>query len=598
MDRLLVALLSAFDALLAAAVGLAVVLAPLTLVWVVALGGDADWGALWPASGSIWQLGNLVPLSITLDALYAAQTGIETDTAAFTLSLAPLAFAVFTTIFAARSGSRAAGAGAWITGVASGTLVFGVIAAAVLLTTSNPIARPTIWQAVLLPSVVYGGAALAGAVVAAWRDGDDGPIDQLRRRLDSLPHGWGEVPGLIARGTAIALAGLVMAASAAVGVSVLLRGDEVIALYESTHLDALGATVVTLGQLAYLPTLVVWALAWLAGPGFAIGVGTAVSPAGTQLGVLPGIPLLGLIPEGGSDWLLLVLLVPVAAGAVAGWAIRSRMVAPKLAAPATAVPVARVELTGLIPTVPIAPPVAPPAPEHEPVGPRIAVTAGIGILAGALAALLAWAASGSLGPGRLAEVGPSAGPVALAVGLEVLVGAAILLLGPQSKPRQRKARHAGKWWVRRARNEDRIPVAGAVHVGPDTAGEAGNPSPEVHPTAGMPSGGGLPSSAGMPSGAGLPSSAGMPSSGAVPSTPGAPSGAEVPPAADPTSTTEAPAPSGGAATADETPPEPRSARKPQSDVNPWALLSKSKAAKGRGVGEPVPATPDEKAPVD
>ena len=341
MDRLLVALLSAFDALLAAAVGLAVVLAPLTLVWVVALGGDADWGALWPASGSIWQLGNLVPLSITLDDLY-----VGTDRhrrrmpRRFTLSLAPLAFAVFTTIFAARSGARAAGAGAWITGVASGTLVFGAIAAAVLLTTSNPIARPTIWQAVLLPFSLYGGAALAGAVVAAWRDGDDGPIDRLRRRLDPLPHGWGEVPGLIARGTAIALAGLVMAASAAVGVSVLLRGDEVIALYESTHLDALGATVVTLGQLAYLPTLVVWALAWLAGPGFAIGVGTAVSPAGTQLGVLPGIPLLGLIPEGGSEWLLLVLLVPVAAGAVAGWAIRSRMVAPRVASPATAVPVA------------------------------------------------------------------------------------------------------------------------------------------------------------------------------------------------------------------------------------------------------------------
>ncbi|HEX5859972.1 MAG TPA: DUF6350 family protein, partial [Microbacterium sp.] len=312
MDRLLVALLSAFDALIAAAVGLAVVLAPLTLVWVIALGGSADWSALWPASGSVWQLGNLVPLAITLDDLYVAEAGIDVDAAAFTLSLAPLAFAAFTAVFAARSGARAAGAGAWITGVVSGALVFGAIATAVALTTANPIARPTLWQAVLLPVALYGVSALCGAIAVAWRSGDDGVIDALRRRLDPLPDGWGEVPGLIARGTAIAVAALVAAASVTVAVAVLLRGGEVIALYESTHLDALGATVVTLGQLAYLPTLVVWALSWLAGPGFALGVGTAVSPAGTQLGVLPGIPALGLIPEQGSEWLLLALLVPVA----------------------------------------------------------------------------------------------------------------------------------------------------------------------------------------------------------------------------------------------------------------------------------------------
>ena len=39
-------------------------------------------------------------------------------------------------------------------------------------------------------------------------------------------------------------------------------------------------------------------------------------------------------------------------------------------------------------------------------------------------------ASGSMGPGRLTEVGPSAPAFMLALGLEVLVGAAILLLSP------------------------------------------------------------------------------------------------------------------------------------------------------------------------
>ncbi|HEX5858531.1 MAG TPA: DUF6350 family protein, partial [Microbacterium sp.] len=411
-------------------------------------------------------------------------------------------------------------------------------------TTANPIARPTLWQAVLLPVALYGVSALCGAIAVAWRLGDDGVIDALRRRLDRLPHGWGEVPGLIARGTAIAVAALVAAASVTVAVAVLLRGGEVIALYESTHLDALGATVVTLGQLAYLPTLVVWALSWLAGPGFAIGVGTAVSPAGTQLGVLPGIPALGLIPEQGSEWLLLALLVPVAAGAVAGWAIRSRLVASRAVA---SVPAPRAELSGLVPTMPLAPPAT--SPEHEPIGPRLAVATGIGVSAGAFAALLAWAASGSLGPGRLSEVGPAPGPVALAVGLEVLVGAAILLLGPQAGPRQ-KEQKTGREERNRLESEQ-----------PDAA--AGDGMAQRAP-------GGLGDGIAQPA-------------------PAVPLGSDETSAiVDPVATDK------GAKT--EKPAKPTTARKP--DADPWALLSKSKAARTRDAGASSPATPDEKAPVD
>ena len=117
MHRLIVALLAAVDAALAAAVGLAATLAPLTLLWIFAFGGEADWGVLWPAAVSVWQLGNLVPLHITLPPGYLAATGIDSAAASFVLSLAPLAFAAFTAIFAARSGARASHADAWLTGV-------------------------------------------------------------------------------------------------------------------------------------------------------------------------------------------------------------------------------------------------------------------------------------------------------------------------------------------------------------------------------------------------------------------------------------------------------------------------------------------------
>ena len=59
---------------------------------------------------------------------------------------------------------------------------------------------------------------------------------------------------------------------------------------------------------------------------------------------------------------------------------------------------------------------------------------------------------GSFGPGRLAAMGPTPGPVALAVGLEVLLGAGILLLSPWNR---RRLRAAGEPPVCRRRRGDR-----------------------------------------------------------------------------------------------------------------------------------------------
>src|SRR3954447_9688784 len=102
MQRLLVAILAAVDAAIAAAVGLAVLLAPLTLLWTLAFGATADWGALWPVTGTLWQFGHGVPLEIVIPDDVVVAVGISRDAADFTLSLTPLAFFLFTLLFAAR----------------------------------------------------------------------------------------------------------------------------------------------------------------------------------------------------------------------------------------------------------------------------------------------------------------------------------------------------------------------------------------------------------------------------------------------------------------------------------------------------------------
>ncbi len=179
MHRLLVALLAALDAVLAAAGGIAVVLAPLTLLWVFGI-GNPDWSALWPASAAVWHLGHLVPVTLTLPDTYLAATGIDPSFATFTLSLAPLAFAAFTALFAARSGARAGEAGAALTGWLSGSVVFTALTTVVALTSNAALVASDTWLSILLPSLFFVVPSFVGAVLGAWRVGDDGPVDAVR----------------------------------------------------------------------------------------------------------------------------------------------------------------------------------------------------------------------------------------------------------------------------------------------------------------------------------------------------------------------------------------------------------------------------------
>ena len=395
MNRLLVALLAAFDALIVVAVGIAAALAPMTLLWVFGA-SDADWAALWPAAATLWQAGHLVPLHVVLDAEYAAIVGIPAEAASFTFSLAPLAFALFTAVFAARSGIRAARAGAWATGVIAGTATVSALAALIAATSSLEVVAVPTWQAILFPAGIFFLAAAVGALVHAWRDGDDGLVDLARDRLDIDDTGVVEAS---ARGIAAALAGLVAVGAAVTAVGVLAGGGRMVALFEAAHVDLVGALVVGTGQLLYLPTLVVWGAAYAAGPGFALGTGTTVSPGGTDLGVVPGIPVLGIIPEEPSAWLLLLALLVVAVGTAAGWIARTRLLAAHRG--------------------------------EEPLAPRLIVLGAIVAGAAGGAALLALISSGALGPERMQQTGPAVGAFALAVAVEIALGAAAVLLAPR-----------------------------------------------------------------------------------------------------------------------------------------------------------------------
>jgi hypothetical protein len=145
-----------------------------------------------------------------------------------------------------------------------------------------------------------------------------------------------------------------------------------------------------LASVAALPSAAVWAAAFAVGPGFAVGVGTSVAPAGVLLGPVPALPLLGALPGPGAapSASLLALAIAPLAGVVVGLLTCHR--------PADTVSRTAVEALAA------------------------------GVLAGAGLGLLAALSAGSVGAGRLAQLGPDPWKVAVAASLEVGATAALV----------------------------------------------------------------------------------------------------------------------------------------------------------------------------
>lgn len=138
--------------------------------------------------------------------------------------------------------------------------------------------------------------------------------------------------------------------------------------------DVTSTTQLLFTCIVFLPTLVMWFVSALLGPGFAFGVGTHIALGGVNLGALPPIPLLALIPNNPPSWVQVLYVIPVAA---AVWATRDV-----------------------------------PREENGMLHPRsVAELLILGLLAGAALGVLG---SGGLGPGRLTQIGPVLWQCALA----------------------------------------------------------------------------------------------------------------------------------------------------------------------------------------
>lgn len=404
MTRRLTALLAGLEALLVLAIGVAVPLVPLTVVWAGHFGFVPEWPVYWRAAVDVWLLGHGVDVVFTLDPVLVAALGLPTAGEPVPVTIALLGFALVTLLLGSRAGRRIAETGHRLVGSLTAVAAFAAGSLGLTWTALDPAARPSLGQALLLPAALFGAGIVAGLLRARR------PVDRgsSARRPEVPSAELRAVVGAAVRAGVGAAALTTAIASVLVAALFVVHFPEMIGIYEALHTGVVGGIALTAGQLSLLPNLVLWAVAWLIGPGFAIGAGSHVSAVGTALGPIPAIPVLGALPTGDPAFGFAGVLVPVAAAFLTGAAVR-----PTLAR------------------------------SLRYIGPLaiLQVAVGGGVAGGLVLGVLAAASGGSAGPGRLAEVGPDPFAVGLVAALELAIGAGLGLAATTRGPRRwRQAR--------------------------------------------------------------------------------------------------------------------------------------------------------------
>ena len=372
------------------------VFAAMSAVWATKGFGDMEFSSVAAMSAHLWLLIHGVPLDLA--AAFGASAG--------TMTLVPLGLSILPLLLCYRSGRRLARAsyeGEFLIPVLSGSVTYALISSA-MYGWASPHPQPL--QA-LNAALVPLGIVVAGLMWGGYREarslsrmvGVD-TAEQISQ-MSQYSRWAGSYAWAVVRAAVVAFVALIGLGAVLLGIGILAGWSQIVATYQELHAGAVGDTAVTLLQLGFLPNLVIYAIAWSTGAGFSVGAGTSVGLTSSDAGTLPMLPILGAVPESMGTFGLVGLLVPLGAGAIAGWWFLregedhlDEWVAPK-------VPFR--PLSALISAV------------------ALGVVTGILTSFGAL--WLGWISYGSLGIGRFTEVG--AEPLTFAAHTALTVGAGV-----------------------------------------------------------------------------------------------------------------------------------------------------------------------------
>lgn len=413
MNRALSFGLAALQALIILSSAVGVVLVPLTLAWLVEGNGSVDWIVTLQVAGYAFLLSIGVPIQIGAGEI----VGIAFDS--FAVSFLPLGLTLVMALMIIRIGHRLSAASSLWPAWLGGALTFGAASYGLSLVIANPAVTLGEWDPLFRPALFFGGLLFISSV-----SGKRFELVSGANRVEAKERIWvrERVSNFLSKlhwtistsalpalriGTSV-IVFLLMISSFLLMFALMLGWVEVLRLYQALSLSFLGGLMLTLGQLAILPNLIVYGMAWITGAGFSIGAGSFVSPLASQLGPLPALPVFAALPTAGIDRGIVFAMIPVVAAMIA--TLLARKSTEKM----------RWEFASSFSAA--------------------AVLASFSALvSAALALALAFLASGSLGPGRFAEVGINPVQVALVIFIEVLVPVflvSLVVLRPQGTERK------------------------------------------------------------------------------------------------------------------------------------------------------------------
>lgn len=276
-------------------VGMALVSCLVMAVWAVSPNSDGDTAGAWRAASYTWLAAHQVPL----------------DLGGRLLSVLPLG-AVVPGLLLTRRAARWAGqllhapspreAGAIVAACAA---VYGAGGAGLawLSAVATDGADP-------LPALV--GTGIVAALGATWGVAPDaGLIVGMRARTPDRV--WRTLVGGLA-----AVVGLFAVGGVLVTVSLVRHSYQVVATSVELNAGLVGTAALTTVAALSLPTLNVWAMSVIVGPGFHVGTGEALTAFGGQVEILPALPVLAAVPAAMPDGAPVLLAVPIALGVLAG----------------------------------------------------------------------------------------------------------------------------------------------------------------------------------------------------------------------------------------------------------------------------------------
>ena len=202
--------------------------------------------------------------------------------------------------------SLAAALAAWWAGYAV------VVGVAVAVASGGPFRVAPL--SLVVPLVVLPVLATALALRTVAHDDPDAVGPRL---------GFAWVPDVVLRGLRPGLFGagvlLLVGALVVIG-AVALSWGEVSTISREVGAAGLGGVVLVAAQVASLPNLALWAVSFLAGPGFRVVEGGTITWSGADSGLMPMVPVLAALPQPGAfPWFtaLSCLAVVVVGGLVA-----------------------------------------------------------------------------------------------------------------------------------------------------------------------------------------------------------------------------------------------------------------------------------------